>query len=201
MKKINNVSKFKISNKFIMLGLIIVAVVIIVTAMYVTEFTKNNVSAKDAFKETIQETWIEVNEDDFLKHFEKFEIKETKLINPIFNGKEVATNGKASISIETAFDNTLDKKERYLNENTQISITVQYGADWVGYVGSNQTFTNLEIGSKLTTRTISDFNQLFPTNKLLFVRVNNPELFVLVKWTDNGTNYYTLLTLNHNEYR
>ena len=40
MKKINNVSKFKISNKFIMLGLIIVAVVIIVTAMYVTEFTK-----------------------------------------------------------------------------------------------------------------------------------------------------------------
>ena len=201
MKKTNNVSKFKISNKFIMLGLIIVAVVIIVTAMYVTEFTKNNVSAKDAFKETIQETWVEVNEDDFLKHFEKFEIKETKLINPIFNGKEVVTNGKASISVETTFDNELDKKERYLNENTQITITVQYGADWVGYVGSNQTFTNLEIGSKLTTRTISDFNQLFPTNKLLFVRVNNPELFVLVKWTDNSTNYYTLLTLNHNEYR
>lgn len=201
MKKTNNVSKFKISNKFIMLGLIIVAVVIIVTAMYVTEFTKNNVSAKDAFKETVQETWVEVNEDEFLKHFEKFEIKETKLITPILNGKEVITNGKASISVETSFDNELDKKERYFNENTKITITVQYGADWVGYVGSSQTFTSLEIGSKLTTRTISDFNQLFPTNKLLFVRVNNPELFVLVKWTDNSTNYYTLLTLNHNEYR
>ena len=136
-----------------------------------------------------------------MKHFEKFEIKETKLITPILNGKEVITNGKASISVETVFDNELDKKERYFNENTKITITVQYGADWVGYVGSSQTFTSLEIGSKLTTRTISDFNQLFPTNKLLFVRVNNPELFVLVKWTDNSTNYYTLLTLNHNEYR
>ena len=52
--------------------------------------------------------------DEFLNHFEKFEIKESKLINPIFNGKEVVTNGKASISVETAFDNELDIKNQYL---------------------------------------------------------------------------------------
>ena len=198
--------KFKLSNRIIMLCLVVLAVIICVIATFVTEYTTNNVSAEKAFETKIEEGWVEVSNDDFLKHFITFDLKEDKLITPLFVNGELDTPGKATISLKTEFDNEvvnkMDKKERLLNETTTLTVYAKYGADWLGFYSNEASFSNYTIGSTSpTTRTINDFNQKFPARKLLFISIENPELFGLVKWTYNNTTYYTLLTLTANEYQ
>lgn len=197
MNKAKKVTNFKISNKWIMLGLILVGLIIVLVAMFVTEYTINNVSAEKAFETKIEEGWVEVSEEDFLKHFTTFDLKEDKIVYPT-----TTITGKATISLKAEFDNSISKKDRYLNETTSLTVYAKYGADWIGFYSQEASFSSYTIGStNATTRTINNFDKLFPASKFLFIRIEHPELFSLIKWTNNGTTYYTLLSLDHTEYK
>ena len=86
--------KMPMIRKLILLGSIILAVIICIVATYVTEYTLNKVSPEKAYESTIQETWVEVSEEDFMKHFTTFSMTESKqsLKAMVLSKKVVALN-------------------------------------------------------------------------------------------------------------
>ena len=193
--------KMPMVRKLILLGAIVLGVIIWIIATYVTEYNMNKVSVEKAYESTIQETWVEVSEEDFMKHFTTFSLTESKYIEPIFKGDgSVKESGSAELTLYAEYNTSISKKEQKFYANETFKVYAKYAANWIGYYSNQATWSSYQV-EKTTNAKITGIDQLFPVNRLLFVTVEAPELFVLITWSDdNNVTNYTLLSLDQSVY-
>lgn len=191
MSKMSKVLKYK---KIIMIALVFVALIICVTATYVTEYNKNKVEVETLF-EAPEEDREYKDEKDFYKNFEYFEI----YLNVGSEEAYVDSNGhlipgKLKYTVES-------KKGENYNLRGSISIQAANGANWIGY-RSEVSASKTHQPGEITMITINNVNQIFPAKgKLWFTNVNKPTLYVMVKWTEkDNERYYTYIELKYDEY-
>ena len=177
-----------------MIALVLIAVIICVTASYVTEYNKNKVDAETIF-EAPEEDREYKSAKEFYENFEYFEIYLAEgSSEAYYDQNDSLISGTQRFLIESK------KGENYNLRNT---VTLQFalGANWIGYTSNVTSAKSPEVGEK-TTVTISNIEQIFPAKgNLLFTNVKKPTLYVMVKWTEkDNERYYTYIELKYKEY-
>ena len=179
-----SITKYK---KIIMLALIVVAVIICVTATYITEYNINKVTREDIFP-TDETKKGYTSEEDFLENFTEFEIVLTKVIDPYDE-----TLGKHTFTVNTTAAETSKIKGN-------LSVSIALGANWVKYTSNTGTAT-VEIGEENEKVEISGIDQTFPLKgDLLFVSNIEPTVYVLVEWSEkDNSQHYTYLEFDYSD--
>ena len=194
--KANGTQKFSIFKykKIIMLALILVAIVIIVAAAYITDYTANTVTREEVL--TIEPKGEYRSSDDFLKNFKTFEIAiddNRGLITP-----HTDTNG----NLIPGYFKFRIKSELVEETNLKNTVTVYggLGANWIKFI-SNTGKVSFTPGSINTTFKVDGIETTFPTQgHLLFIEVDYPTLYVLVEWQELTSYYYTYLEYTPDQY-
>ena len=191
MSKNNKKAKSKKVNilnykKLIMLGVLLVAVIICVTATYVTEYNKNKVTAEDVLKiSEIQREYVEL--DEFLENFKSFKVELTEKLNP---NEKTDTKGKREYVITVEFEKDAEF------ENDKFTAKIGLGANWVGYVSALKETTISESNVERVI-TISPIDHTFPTKGgLWFTSVEGPTVYLLLQWSYDGKDFYTYTTVD-----
>lgn len=191
-------SKYK---KIIMLSLVLIGLIIIVTAAYITEYNKNKVTIEDVFGD-IEVTGTYVEAEEFLSNFDTFAVylEENK------TAYEDEETGEIKAG-EMIFKIAALKKEDS-NYKAKIDVKAKLGANWVKFI-SQQTSTSVkttitsDVKYTPTELNIRNIEQIFPAKgKLWFTSIDNPTLYLMVTWGEIGTNnlYYTYLEYTYDEY-
>ena len=198
----NYFKEFLKYKKIFMISIVIIAIVICIVATYVTTYNSKKVTVKDVITDTTTGEYI--NDKEFLKLFETFEIIQTDYRQPVFQNKEVESSGWREYKVVTKVNDNADTKI------STFKIKLGLGANWIGFPEKNttpntsSTYT-VTVGSDKTGIKISNIKTYFPANgPLWFTKVDNPTLYAYVTYTLNAngtsTNYYTYLTLSAKDY-
>lgn len=185
-------SKILKYKKIIMLALILVGVIICVFAAYITEYNKTKIDVETLFTE-IEEDREYKDSEEFFKNYEYFHIYAEDIKKAHLDQKENTVSGSYTLKVVSK-DNTI------INAKA-VSISAVFAANWVGFQSEVKSTSNYK-SSKEATIKISNITQLFPAKgKLLFTKVEEPTLYVMIKWSDNsGERYYTYLELDYETY-
>ena len=176
-----------------MLALILVAIAIIIPAIYITDYNVNKVTREDVLTQDMSSKDFK-SKEEFLSNFEEFKIYLSNETEAKFE------NGKLLEGEEGSREFTVKKKE---NENSKITseyikVTLGMGANWVKYISETRT-SNIKGESQ--TIELGNLEVLFPLKgDLLFLPEVEPTLYVLVEWSELGENYYTYLEYEYSEY-
>ena len=189
--------------KVIMLSLIFVSLIIIVTATYVTEFSKNKVTVEDAFnKDEITRTYVD--SEEFLSNFETFAVY---LADDETQKKPYKDENGNIVKGQMTFKIAALKKDDSEYKGT-ISVVGRLGANWINYLSDKSSTVSVKTtGTYGYTYTpgkleIKNIDQIFPAKgKLWFTSVENPTLYLLITWSEvDNTQYYTTLEYSYDEY-
>ena len=185
-------SKILKYKKIIMLVLILAAVITCVCAAYVTEYNKTKVSAETLFTE-IEETRTYKDSEEFFKNYEYFHIYSEKYTEATEDSKGNLLPGSCKFKVVS--------KDAQSKKAKSVGLEIKLAANWIGFQSNSATTSNYN-SKNGATLSISNINQIFPAKgKLLFTNVEQPTLYVLIKWTENEKDrYYTFIELDFEEY-
>ena len=193
----SKISKYK---KIIMLALVLVAVIIIISTSYITEYNQTHIEPATLF-ETTEETHPADRyrkPEEFYSNFEYFKIyRATGTIN---NDAYIDANGQL-VAGSPKFTVISKQGANYKVANT-MNIQIKLAADWIGFQSNVASYQNYKVGEKANL-TIANVTQTFPAKgDLWFTTVKHPTLYALIQWTDSTDQkrYYTYLELEFDEY-
>ena len=178
--------------KIIMLALVLVSVVIIITAMYVTEYNNNKVTREDVLTST--PSGIYKDSKDFTEQFDTFKIYLTSELEVMFDDNgEILEDGTRKFAIETKLKDSANIKK--------VAVTLGMGANWVKYISSTGSNSDIDLDDT-DNITINGIDTLFPLqNDLWFTPKLQPTLYVLIEWTDTlNAKYHTYLQYDYSVY-
>jgi hypothetical protein len=185
-------SKILKYKKIIMLALVLVSIITCVCAAYITEYKKTKVTPEILFTE-IEETRTYKDSEEFLKNYEYFYIYTERYVEATEDDKGNLINGTHKFKVASKDAQTKNAK--------LVTIEIKLAANWINFQSNSATTSNYT-SKKGATLTISNIAQIFPAKgKLLFTKVEEPTLYVLIKWTENdGSRYYTFMELDCEQY-
>ena len=179
-----NLLKYK---RLLMIGVLLVAVIICVTATYITEYNKNKVTVDDVLGISAIEGKEHVDFDEFLENFDSFKIHLEEKLNP---NEATATIGKRVYVI------TVDFADDAEFDSDKFTAKIGLGADWIHYVSDLGSTTVSETNVERII-TISNVNHTFPTSgNLWFTNVDKPTVYLYLEWAVDGESFYTYTTVN-----
>lgn len=185
MDKKISILKYK---KIIMLALIVISVVIIIAATYITGYNVNKVVREDVLTQDMSAK-IYKSSEDFLGNFDEFKIY---LSDERVYTKDVQEGWREFTVIAKTNTESDIKKEIY--------VTLGMGANWVKYISELSDRETVKIGEEREIK-IENIEQKFPLkSSLLFTPKVEPTLYVLVEWSELNTNYYTYLEYDYKTY-
>ena len=171
------------------------AVIICVFASYITEYKKTKIDVEALFPmgEAIEEDRIFKDSEEFLKNYEYFYIYTEKYTEATQDSNGNLINGTHKFKVVS--------KDAPTNKARSVHFQIKLAANWIGFQSSEATKNNYS-SAKGATLTISNIAQIFPAKgKLWFTKVEEPTLYVLVKWTGvDGLRYYTFMELDYEQY-
>ena len=178
--------------KIIMLALVLVSVIIIITAMYVTEYNNNKVTREDVLTSTPSGEYKDSNE--FLKLFDTFKIYMSDEQTVMFDDNgEVLQHGSRTFTIDTKLKENADIQK-------DVYVTLGLGANWVKYIATTSR-SKIYLGESGKIK-FSNVDALFPLQgDLLFLPKLEPTLYVLIEWSNSlNKNFYTYLEYEYSVY-
>ena len=190
MKNKISILKYK---KIIMLSLVLISVIIVIAAMYITEFNINKVTREDVLTKTPAGIYKEFK--DFDEQFETFKIyldSEDEFMKD--DEGNILEYGIRKFGIET--------KLKDASDISKVNITLGMGANWVKYISSSASSGSNGIDLNDTDYiSFNDLDTLFPLQgKLLFLPKLQPTLYVLIEWSELNTNYHTYVEYEYSQY-
>ena len=182
--------------KIIMLVLILIAVIICISATYITTYEANVVTREDVITKQVTSTYK--SSEEFLSNFEKFEIKLTQAIDPYKDNAGTEVLGSYKFKVE----NKTNESSR-IRETVDLKVTAGLGANWIGFKSQTAANNSVDVNSSTATLTIKNIDTIFPTvGPLWFVNVDAPTLYVLVEWSEiDGSQFHTYLEFSEAEYK
>lgn len=188
MKQKFNILKYK---KIIMLALILISIVIIITATYITTYNNNKVTREDVLTADMSSKIQKDFEKDFITHFDEFKIYLDDEEEVKYDGDKLFETGSRTFSVEN--------KVKEDSTVSNIKVTLGMGANWVKYISDTRTGSVKNNSS--TTITISNIEELFPLQgDLWFLPKLEPTLYVMVEWSEYNTNYYAYYEYDYSVY-
>ena len=188
MKQKFNILKYK---KIIMLALILISIVIIITATYITTYNNNKVTREDVLTADMSSKIQKDFEKDFITHFDEFKIYLDDEEEVKYDGDKLFETGSRTFSVEN--------KVKEDSTVSNIKVTLGMGANWVKYI--SETRTGSVKNNSSTTITISNIEELFPLQgDLWFLPKLEPTLYVMVEWSEYNTNYYAYYEYDYSVY-
>ena len=189
MSKKANTKKFNLLKykRLIMIGVLLVAVIICVTASYITEYNKNKVTVDDVLNLSAIENKEHVEFDEFLENFDSFKIHLEEKLNP---NEATSTIGKRVYVITVDFADDADF------DNDKFTAKIGLGANWVHYVSDLGSTTVSETNVERTI-TVSNVEHTFPASgNLWFTNVSKPTVYLYLEWVVDGESFYTYTTVD-----
>jgi hypothetical protein len=188
MKQKFNILKYK---KIIMLALILISIIIIITATYITTYNNNKVTRVDVLTADMSSKIQKDFEKDFITHFDEFKIYLDDEEEVKYDGDKLFETGSRTFSVEN--------KVKEDSTVSNIKVTLGMGANWVKYISDTRTSSVKNNSS--TTITISNIEELFPLQgDLWFLPKLEPTLYVMVEWSEYNTNYYAYYEYDYSVY-
>ncbi len=171
-KKKDKVVKRKL---FFLIAYIIIIPVFVISALFITTYTKNKIKPYDALITSTTTSYTEVKSLDSFD----FDFYCTK-----YNYTASGTSNR-SMEFKAAISNQKNKGHHSVDN---VKMNVVMGSNWNGYLSGTSGSKTLSFSSTSTpsyvTATISNYTLNYPSRVLLFINIEAPNTYVLLTWSE-----------------